>query len=195
MWRGSSSSAAVPVRISYDNTTIAVSKVMGKERALTRGFLTLESHHLFDHHFCRVGRGNEKGHVENHVGYSRRNLLVPVPSFPSWAALNGYLGRCVLCRPVPTGPGQGRHQGRTARGRPCRHVGFAGRGLRAPAARPRSRQLALPRAFRPQRLLGADAHAHHEVSVIGGIEEVAITQRDRGGRPPRSPLGQRAHHL
>jgi len=65
----------VPLRISYDNTTIAVSKVMGRERELTRGFLTLESHHLFDHHFCRVGRGNEKGHVENHVGYSRRNLL------------------------------------------------------------------------------------------------------------------------
>ena len=82
---------AVPIRISYDNTSIAVSKIIGNERELTRGFLTLESHHLFDHHFCHVGRGNEKGHVENHVGYSRRNLLVPVPSFPSWAALNEYL--------------------------------------------------------------------------------------------------------
>ncbi len=81
----------VPLRTSYDNTTIAVSKVMGRDRVLTKAFLTLESHYLFDHHFCRVGRGNEKGHVENHVGYSRRNLLVPVPSFPSWAALNEYL--------------------------------------------------------------------------------------------------------
>ena len=84
----------VPLRTSYDNTTIAVSKVIGRERELTRGFLTLESHYLFDHHFCRVGRGNEKGHVENHVGYSRRNLLVPVPSFPSWAAFNEYLAAC-----------------------------------------------------------------------------------------------------
>jgi transposase len=85
----------VPVRTSYDNTSIAVSKVMGRERELTRAFLTLQSHYLFDHHFCRVGRGNEKGHVENHVGYSRRTLLVPVPSFPSWAALNEYLaGAC-----------------------------------------------------------------------------------------------------
>ncbi len=51
---------AVPVRISYDNTTIAVSKVMGTERELTRGFLTLESHHLFDHHFCRVGEATRR---------------------------------------------------------------------------------------------------------------------------------------
>ena len=72
----------VPLRISYDNTSIAVSKIIGNERELTRGFLTLESHHLFDHHFCHVGRGNEKGHVENHVGYSRRNLLVPGPVIP-----------------------------------------------------------------------------------------------------------------
>jgi transposase len=34
---------AVPVRISYDNTAIAVSKIIGTERELTRGFLTLES--------------------------------------------------------------------------------------------------------------------------------------------------------
>ena len=60
----------MPLRISYDNTTIAVSKVMGRDRVLTRAFLRLESHYLFAHHFCRVGRGNEKGHVENHVGYS-----------------------------------------------------------------------------------------------------------------------------
>jgi transposase len=84
----------VPLRTSYDNTSIAVTKVMGTERELTRAFLALESHYLFELHFCHVGRGNEKGHVETHVGYSRRNLLVPVPSFPSWAAHNEYLTAC-----------------------------------------------------------------------------------------------------
>ena len=59
-----------PTRISYVNTTIAVKKVIGPgARDLTREFLRLESHHLFTHHFCRVGRGNEKGVVENLVGY------------------------------------------------------------------------------------------------------------------------------
>jgi hypothetical protein len=82
---------AVPLRTSYDNTSIAVKKIVGAERDLTREFLRLQSHFLFDAHFCRVGRGNEKGHVETHVGYSRRNLLVPVPSFSSFTELNEYL--------------------------------------------------------------------------------------------------------
>ena len=51
----------VPNRITYDNTKVAVSKIIGKERRLTPGFLQLKSHYLFDHHFCRVARGNEKG--------------------------------------------------------------------------------------------------------------------------------------
>lgn len=84
----------VPTKTDDDNTTIAVRKVVGTGRELTQGFLRLESHFLFDHRFCRVGRGNEKGHVEAHVGYVRRNLLVPVPSFPSWGALNDYLAAC-----------------------------------------------------------------------------------------------------
>ena len=86
----------VPTKIAYDNTTIAVKKVMlGPNRELTDGFLRLQSHYLFTHRFCRVARGNEKGHVENNVGYHRRNFLVPVPSFESFAALNEYLAaRC-----------------------------------------------------------------------------------------------------
>jgi transposase len=84
----------VPVRTSYDNTSIAVKKVVGRERELTTEFLRLESHFLFGHHFCRVGRGNEKGHVETHVGYARRNLLVPVPRFSSFAEMNEYFAGC-----------------------------------------------------------------------------------------------------
>ena len=165
----------VPLRISYDNTTIAVSKVMGRDRVLTRAFLALQSHYLFDHHFCRVGRGNEKGHVENHVGYSRRNLLVPVPSFPSWAAMNEYLAACCYADLF-----------RTVRGK----VGTKADRL----VDDRAAMLALPsEAFEPRRVAQGHANslslvrfdrndysvptafAHHEVTVIGGIEEVAIT--------------------
>ena len=84
----------VPTKIAFDNTTVAVKKVLeGPNRELTTEFLRLESHFLFAHRFCRVARGNEKGHVESLVGYHRRNFLVPVPSFASFADLNAYLAR------------------------------------------------------------------------------------------------------
>src|SRR5665647_1156881 len=54
----------VPTRTDYDNSKIAVARIVGRERELTREFLRLEAHFLFSHRFCRVGRGNEKGHVE-----------------------------------------------------------------------------------------------------------------------------------
>ena len=55
----------VPNRISYDNSKVLVSKIIGShERKLTDGFLQLQSHYLFREHFCRVGRPNEKGVVE-----------------------------------------------------------------------------------------------------------------------------------
>jgi transposase len=70
----------VPRRISYDNSKIAVAKVVGgRERKVTDAFLRLSSHHLFEAHFCLVRRPNEKGHVETLVGFARRSFLVPVP--------------------------------------------------------------------------------------------------------------------
>ena len=43
----------VPKRISYDNTRIAVSKIMiGHKRKYTAGFKRLISHYLFEPHFC-----------------------------------------------------------------------------------------------------------------------------------------------
>jgi transposase len=87
----------VPTKTAYDNTKLAVSRITGgNERTLTREFLRLESHFLFTHRFCRVARGNEKGHVENLVGYARRNFLVPVPAFMSFSELNAHLDeRCL----------------------------------------------------------------------------------------------------
>lgn len=82
----------VPRRISYDNTKVAVSKHTGpRERELTTGFLRLKSHYLFASHFCLIRRANEKGHVENLIGYTRRNFLVPVPKTDSFATLNARL--------------------------------------------------------------------------------------------------------
>jgi hypothetical protein len=81
----------VPRRITYDNTKVAVSQILGRARRLTQGFLQLKSHHLFDHHFCRVARGNEKGVVEGQVKFTRLNFFVPVPQVRDLAALNTHL--------------------------------------------------------------------------------------------------------
>jgi transposase len=99
----------VPTRITYDNSKIAVVKLIGPhERRLTREFLRLQSHFTFTSFFCRVRQAHEKGHVENGVGYVRRNFLVPVPQADSWAELNAHLA--ASCR---------REFERTVAGRDC----------------------------------------------------------------------------
>jgi transposase len=82
----------VPRRISYDNTRIAVARIIQRRGGImTEAFERLKSYYLFDSHFCLVRRPNEKGHVENLVGYARRNFLVPVPVADDFQSLNGIL--------------------------------------------------------------------------------------------------------
>ncbi|MBA3304552.1 MAG: IS21 family transposase [Thermoleophilaceae bacterium] len=89
----------VPRSILYDNTRLAVARILGGgERQRTRAFAELQSHHLFLDRFGRPGRGNDKGKVEGLVGYARRNFLVPVPEAASFAALNARLERHCLDR-------------------------------------------------------------------------------------------------
>ena len=66
----------VPRSILYDNTRLAVAKILGDGRQRTRAFTELQSHYLFDDRFGRPGKGNDKGKVEGLVGYARRNFLV-----------------------------------------------------------------------------------------------------------------------
>jgi len=85
----------VPGRITYDNTKVAVAQILGPhERKLTTAFGRLVSHYLFDPHFCRVRRANEKGVVEGSVRYSRLNFFVPVPDADDFAELNAHLRAC-----------------------------------------------------------------------------------------------------
>ena len=84
----------VPQSILYDNTKLAVARILGDgRRKRTRAFTELQSHYLFDDRFGRPGKGNDKGKVEGLVGYMRRNFLVPIPSFDSFDALNAHLER------------------------------------------------------------------------------------------------------
>jgi len=88
--------SGVPWRITYDNETVWVAKILSAHgRKLTRGFLQLQSHYLFEEHFCRVRRPNEKGAVESDVRYGRQNFLVPVPQVRELEELNAELvDRC-----------------------------------------------------------------------------------------------------
>jgi hypothetical protein len=100
-------------RISYDNSKIAVVKLIGPhEPRLTREFLRLQSHFAFTAHFCRLRQAHEKGHVENGVGYVRRNFLVSVPQADSWDDLNSQLA--AACQREFTRIGGGRSQATAA---------------------------------------------------------------------------------
>jgi len=82
----------VPVSILYDNTKIAVARILGDgRRQRTRVFGELISHYLFEDRFGRPGKGNDKGKVEGVVGYARRNFMVPLPRFASFDDLNAWL--------------------------------------------------------------------------------------------------------
>ena len=82
----------VPVSVLYDNDRCLVARILPdgsrKRAGLFSGFL---SHYLIRDRYGRPGKGNDKGGVEGLVGYARRNFMVPVPRFPSWAALNAWL--------------------------------------------------------------------------------------------------------
>jgi transposase len=82
----------VPTSILYDNTKIAVARILGDgTRQRTRVFSELQSHYLFEDRFGRPGKGNDKGKVEGLVGWIRRNYLVPMPRAASFAELNAKL--------------------------------------------------------------------------------------------------------
>jgi transposase len=162
----------VPIRTSYDNSRIAVKKVVGSERELTDEFLRLESHFLFEHHFCRVARGNEKGHVESLVGYGRRNFLVPVPSFRSFAELNAHLE--AACAVDMERSVRGKREGKAERLEADRAAMLAVPDdvfeIRR-VAQGRANSLSLVRFDRNDYSVPT-AHAHHEVTALGGIDDV-----------------------
>jgi transposase len=79
----------VPARIVYDNSKIAVARILGEgARKKTLIFSELQSHYLFEERFARPAKGNDKGKVEGLVGYARRNFMVPIPRAGSFEELN-----------------------------------------------------------------------------------------------------------
>ena len=80
----------------YDNDSVLVKEIIGRERNQTAFSLELEEHYDFKSYFCSKGAGHEKGTVENSVGYCRRNYLAGIKAFESWDSANDFLlNECV----------------------------------------------------------------------------------------------------
>ena len=177
----------VPRRIVYDNTKLAVARILGDgTRQRTQVFCELQSHYLFADRFGRPGKGNDKGKVEGLVGYVRRNFFVPIPRCASWDALNADLAhKC------------GERRGRRLR----RHTETIGERF----ARDREALLPLPPVpydacdtrttrvtslslvrYRRNDYSVPTAYGHREVLVKGYVDEVVIVCGSDGDRPPSS---------
>jgi hypothetical protein len=93
--RGFTYLGGVPRRMRYDNLKPAIHKILtGKNRQEQSTWVSFRSHFLFESEYVTPGRGQEKGEVENLVGYVRRNFLVPLPNVQDFAELNAYLLDC-----------------------------------------------------------------------------------------------------
>src|SRR5215213_1299513 len=165
----------VPSSILYDNTKLAVARILGDgRRQRTRAFSELQSHYLFADRFGRPGKGNDKGKVEGLVGLARRNYLVPLPHAASFAALNEHLLADCRRRLDARLRGQSETIGeRLARDLACFHDRPAS-PYEACETRPgRVSSLSLVR-YRGTDYSVPTAYGHREVLIRGYVESVVI---------------------
>jgi transposase len=78
----------VPKKVMVDNLKSAVlQRVLGEAPVFHPKYLDFATHHGFTIAPCNVGKGNEKGRVENGVGYVKKNFLAGL-ELPDFSALN-----------------------------------------------------------------------------------------------------------
>jgi transposase len=78
----------IPHKIMVDNLKSAVLKrALGEAPVLNPKYLDFATHNGFTITPCNVGKGNEKGRVENGVGYVKKNFLAGL-ELPDFSALN-----------------------------------------------------------------------------------------------------------
>lgn len=86
----------VPEKVIFDNAKVAVKDGFGVNAKKQDGYTALSAHYGFEALFCNPAEGHEKGLVEGLVGWSRRNILVPIPRVDSLEELNDLLKRRCL---------------------------------------------------------------------------------------------------
>ena len=86
---------AVPLTLVLDNATGAGHRVAWDRVSIVKVFELFVEHYRLETRFCNPNSGNEKGSVENAVGFLRRNLMVPLLNVESYAQLSKHLlSRC-----------------------------------------------------------------------------------------------------
>lgn len=78
----------VPAKVMTDNLKSAVIKrIIGADPVFNPRYLDFANHYGFSISACNVGKGNEKGRVENGVGYVKKNFLSGL-DIPDFGAVN-----------------------------------------------------------------------------------------------------------
>lgn len=98
-------------RIFFDNAKVAVKDGFGSRAVKQIRYAALAAHYGFETVFCNPAEGHEKGLVEGLVGWTRRNILVPIPKVESLKELdtqlfercNKYLAHVVRGKPASVG--------------------------------------------------------------------------------------------
>jgi len=165
----------VPQSVLYDNTKIAVARILGDgTRKRTKAFGELQSHYLFEDRFGRPAKGNDKGKVEGLVGYARRNFMVPLPRVRSLDEFNARL--LAACEKRQVAVLRGHKESIAERLQRDRQALLA---LPADVFEPcekvstRASSLSLVR-YRSNDYSVPTAYGHHDVLVRGFVDQVVI---------------------
>jgi transposase len=186
----------VPTRISYDNSRIAVAKFVGRRGDTpTQEFLRLESHFLFEHHFCLVRRANEKGHVEGLVGFARRNFMVPIPLIDDLEEFNEQLAQSCRADLERRLRGQLTTKQGLLEEEQLVLLALPKQSFQARRVEPaKANSLSLVR-FDTNDYSVPTAYAHHHVTAVGNIQEVRLIVNDRVvARHPRDWARENVHY-
>lgn len=81
---------SVPRQMIFDNAT-GIGRRQKTKILESKLFAAFKAHYCSEAKYCNPDSGNEKGNVENAVGFLRRNFMVPVPRVGSYEALNQFL--------------------------------------------------------------------------------------------------------
>jgi transposase len=86
-------------RMIFDNAKVAVKDGFGVHAKMQDRYKAFAAHYAFGCDFTNIAAGHEKGLVEGLVGWTRRNIFVPIPRVETIFELNAVLlKRCLAYR-------------------------------------------------------------------------------------------------